>query len=536
MLPSADSSLPAVRSPLPVPEVPSVHRSPGRDRSERLDRAVRARLERRAGSLLRSIRGGELYRRFGFPRLGDYVVQRHGLSLRDAQEMMRVDEALEALPVAAAAFATGGITAGHVRHLTRVATRENEGFLVALACRTTVKEFALAVASRGRSPGVSGAKRDPGEEEDRVRHEIAVPAWVAGWWRETAVLIRRLAGSAMPAGEAFGLFVAEMASIAPVDEDASDRRDRAVDEGGLPEPAFRSGGRPDEDSPATVCAYAVAAEPRDELPRSAPGADPSGRATRDARAIDGDLRAALTERQRADASLADHLRRLGRTRGYLGEGFRSLEAYASETFGLPPRSLHRLLALARASEALPALREAFVEGRITARQAVLLGRVASPRSLDAWMRRGERATLRRLEDEVEYWLHLQRTRPAVWEKLCGMPLPAGLSIAPGREPRLPPSARKSQASSGTEPISAAAFVRALEEEEAAIPLPERPCVITLWIEPGVRARWLAVVKGMKAHYGERLTEWQALLPGRGPRHSPMILTSTRLSRRPSNSP
>lgn len=419
-----------------------------------------------------------------------------------------MDEALEALPVASAAFATGGITSGHVRLLTRVATRAQEGFLVALARRMTVKEFARVVASRVERDGAGAAETVAAGEGDRVRHDVAVPAWVAGWWRDTAVLARRLAGSGVSSGEAFGMVVAEIGAGGVGAGGSRFDADQAT--GGCEVPTLRPVDSNDEDGSASVCVPAGAPGCREDLPRSAPGAILPQCTGHDARQVDGKLRGVLTERHGHDLDLADHLSRIGRSRGYFSDGFRSLEAYAADHFGLPARSLYRLLALSRALEGLPAMRGAFLEGRLTARQVVLLASVATPRTIDAWMLRAGESALRRLEDEVECWLHLKLTRPGVWKKLDGLPFPAGLSIAPGRGMRLSSSARSRGADPGAGPVPPATFLRALVDDEAATPLPERRCVISLWLEPGVRARWLGIVAEMKGHYGEGFREWQAL--------------------------
>lgn len=90
-------------------------------------RPARAWVERRAGRLLREIRRHELYRPLGFVRLGDYVHENLGISYRGAQELMRADEALESLPLAAAAFMAGEITSGHIRVVSRVASPDTSG-------------------------------------------------------------------------------------------------------------------------------------------------------------------------------------------------------------------------------------------------------------------------------------------------------------------------------------------------------------------------------------------------------------------------
>ncbi|HXI03412.1 MAG TPA: HNH endonuclease [Candidatus Saccharimonadales bacterium] len=520
------------------------------------------------------MREAQAYVALGFVRLGDYVSERLGVSLRGAQEMMRVDEALEALPVAGAAFEAGAITAGHVRLLTRVATPGDEAWWVALARRMHVKEFARVVAARqrecsagatcagtpgsgdgdvgacvgsavsgtgddnrdaddcagmaGAAAGDAGIDSDTGEPDERIRHDVVAPAWMASWWRDTAAIVRRLAGSAMPAGEAFGLVVAEVAaglvgSGGDAGKDAllKSSGDEAQADASCELPPCASSPSPSLVGDATVRFPENVDTGPSGLPPSAPSpathVDTPSR-TVDARELDRELRALLSERRRQDALLADHLRRVGVDRGYRIEGFPSLEAYAAETFSLPARSLYRLLALGRSFERVPSLRRTFLTGRLTARQVVLVGRVATRVTFDAWIRRAEAVSLRRLEDEIDLWEHLKVTRPSVWERLDGFPLPEDLSLAPGCPPRLPASAlasndtdrRDEEESRGAGRISASAFLQALEADEAAEPLPGKMSVIKLWLEPGVRDQWLAMVDDLRFRCVERLEEWEAL--------------------------
>jgi hypothetical protein len=213
-------------------------------------------------------------------------------------------------------------------------------------------------------------------------------------------------------------------------------------------------------------------------------------------------------------------------RGYRDHGYASLEAYAMDRLGLSHGALYNLLALGRRLDALPPLRAAFLEGRLTARQASLLGNVATVVSVDAWIRRAERVTLRRLEDEVEDVQHLREARPEVWWLLDGGPLPEGIVLAPGRAPRLRMEAPPGTGGDGVqasapvpeEPagsrkaaaVSAEAFLEALAQDEQVTPLPDRMCVIRLYLEPEVERKWEPVLAHLRATVREDLKEWEAL--------------------------
>jgi hypothetical protein len=108
--------------------------------------------------------------------------------------------------------------------------------------------------------------------------------------------------------------------------------------------------------------------------------------------------------------------------------------------------MYYLLALDRTLRRLPDLRRAFVSRRLTLQQALLVGRVAERATTSEWVRRAERITLRRLDDEVTYWELLRSERPEVWELLRGGPLPEGIVLVPGKSPRLRASAQRPEVS------------------------------------------------------------------------------------------
>ncbi len=511
---------------------PAFDRSAGAMAPSRL-----ASIDRRAGRLLRALRDRDLLRRPGDVRLGDYVIERLGVSYRTAQEWIRIDEALERLPLVSAALDSGEIGSAKVRLLARVATEEDEARWVDLAKRVDVRGLARAVAERqcaGRSDGMEaragdeveglsggeragdevtpnesderdkGASPRPGatvggptqsgiidiagldEEEEEVKLsplEMSVPAWLAASWREAVVFARQLAGAAMSRGECFEMVVAELlASLEPETETASKGGGRAV--GGvaqestdLPTSAHdrqevEGAGRPlsvdghrrsDLDSqpagtPGSADDPAAPGTHDAELPRSSPdsprttvgsreplgaGSAPAPAGTRaEARAIDKELRELMAARQRREWALAERLRGAAMLRSYRLDGLASLEAYARERLGLSPRATYRLLALHRTLERLPRLRRSFLSGRVTLRQALVIGSVATVVTERAWVARARSVTLRRLEDEVCFWKHLKEVRPSVWELLEEYPLPAGIVLVPGRPARLSTSSRQ----------------------------------------------------------------------------------------------
>ena len=335
-------------------------------------------LERRLGAALIRLHTGRHYRSLGFVRLADYVAERLGVSHRTAQEWMRVEDALATLPAMAAAFESGEITSGHVRILARVATRETETFWIALARRSAVRQLAGAVAIAAGEESDSTTASAPGEAGS-PRLEIDAPAWVAAVWRDTVSIARKLLNFEATAGECLEMVLAEFGSGAGVEWTG----DAASIEGAL-------------DAVRDLHASA-------SRERSIESALPN-----DARALDCELRRLVCERQRREAALAAHLRQVGRERGYRREGFASLEAHARERCGLSPRRLYYLLALGRTLDELPGVRTAFLAGRLTMKQALLIGAVAARRTEAAWIARAEGGGL------LPGCMRLRRARPSGW--------------------------------------------------------------------------------------------------------------------------
>jgi hypothetical protein len=564
--------------------------SPRREATNELRRRIpRIVSERRAGGLLRLLRDSNGYRSLGFACLAEYVTERLGVGVRTAQEMMRVDAALESLPLMAAAAESGEIGSGHFRLLTRVARQDTEAFWLSIARGTTARELTrLVTAASDRvavgcrteddladGPGspANGAVGDPtslpdsggsnadtwlgglrggqpdspdGDPQPEPRQErlsITAPAWVVTLWRDTLPIVRRLAGSDLAPGACLEIALAELSSDVGTPQETSVYYPDDIPSTLTVPPAasndtIATHATPEspacliaaQESTTTSSGPATAVDGRTERNvRSQSDDDATYRATArpsvPAEEADAELKHLLRDYQRRQADLAEHFRLVALDRGYRDEGFSSLEEYALDRFGLPPRTFYRLLALDRAFRYVPALRREFLSARLTGRQAVLLGSVATSLTVEMWVQRARSVTLRRLEDEINFWTHLKKTRPDVWALLDGGPLPEGIDLAPGQPPRLPmsalrnaepgrepggPSSARPAPTSGRPGISAAAFLRALEIDEAATPLPHRMGEIRLLVEPHVSEMWRETVRKMRSAVRESLEEWEAL--------------------------
>src|SRR2546427_11229119 len=117
--------------------------------------ALRRALARVAGRMVATC-GWE---RLGSARLGDYAVERAGISARELRDLAAVDRALASLPALDAAFCAGEIGWTQLRLLCRVATADDEKEWLALAGRVTAR----APPRRGRAGG-RGARAPPSVE------------------------------------------------------------------------------------------------------------------------------------------------------------------------------------------------------------------------------------------------------------------------------------------------------------------------------------------------------------------------------------
>jgi hypothetical protein len=110
---------------------------------------------------------------WGLDNCAEWLAWRCDLSMATAREKVRVAHALKHLPVISRAFANGELSYAKVRAMTRVATRDNEGGLLAFVLRHT----AVTVAERcrelrcGRETSIGMAERAWANRSLRIRRD-----------------------------------------------------------------------------------------------------------------------------------------------------------------------------------------------------------------------------------------------------------------------------------------------------------------------------------------------------------------------------
>jgi hypothetical protein len=111
---------------------------------------------------------------WGLDNCAEWLAWRCDLSMTTAREKVRVAHELKHLPLMARAFSAGELSYAKVRAMTRVATRDNEGDLLAFALRHT----AVTVAERcrelrcGQESSIGTAERAWASRSLRIRRDV----------------------------------------------------------------------------------------------------------------------------------------------------------------------------------------------------------------------------------------------------------------------------------------------------------------------------------------------------------------------------
>jgi hypothetical protein len=203
-------------------------------------------IERRLGPGLLALSARRLYRRLGFVRLGDYLTERLGISLRRCQSIVRLERALRDLPAVAAAFDAGALPPSKVRIVASVATLETQDLWLARAQRLTVRDLEASArdatgsmlpdAAPDAATHTTPAAQDTAtaapsaadiarpehdaaaldqEDEPGVLISFAAPGRAFALWQWAIEFVRRVAGRQEPAWRCAEYLAAEFLSGCP---------------------------------------------------------------------------------------------------------------------------------------------------------------------------------------------------------------------------------------------------------------------------------------------------------------------------------
>jgi hypothetical protein len=367
------------------------------------DAFVRARgpLRRVLAALAERFVAARGWEPLGFARLGDWARERVGLSARQLQDLARTGALLERLPLTEAALVSGALPWSKVRLVGRVATPADEAAWLARARAVSVRALEHEVRAVDRA-ALDVTDEDGTPREERAGIRIRCTAEVHAKWSSARQLARRVAGEALPVWEAMEAVAAEVLSAFPLEVDPGIVG--AIAPGEPLRVVAAAPAEPSQAAWATVCAAHALA---DACPTLLPAVLPrflaplvDGLDEADAAELDARLRAAVAMEQRLEAALGAHLL-----------GVANVERHAREHLGISPRKARGILRLARAARRFPQLAEAWRSGRLSwaKAQTLLTALETAPERAAEWLALAERATLRRLEDDLDRQLCAQPT-------------------------------------------------------------------------------------------------------------------------------
>ena len=120
----------------------------------------------------------------------------------------------------------------------------------------------------------------------------------------------------------------------------------------------------------------------------------------DAIALDQHIRDVCAELAARDLLVGALAEQLWRSDGWRRLGYASEKQYACERLGMCLSSIKAKRALARETQRMPQVGEAIAERRIGFESAVLVTRIATEQTVDAWLERAAERTVKLLREEV----------------------------------------------------------------------------------------------------------------------------------------
>jgi hypothetical protein len=340
------------------------------------------------GEGLAALATGERVIRLGFSGIGDYARERLGIAGRTAQKMAQLARGLKECPALREAVRVGEVTARKAEVVLQVAHGEHEAAWVARARAGTVR--ALLAAVRAAAGGQHAA---PEQEEPWDRICLPLPDNVRPVFDEAIALGGNALGATAPTWQRLEVVLQEFLGAHASDEDPASR---------------------DEILSAPVEEWL---EPVKEwleqqteqwsfLERPASIAAPPGNAAveEDPRLLDAELQRLAGMRDRWN-EVFGHLAMLFRMLGLWRDAqFASFGHYCGERLGMAERTVEQRIWLERRLHALPALRAAMRERRVSYEKARLVASHANDRNLEELIAAAEAMTciaLRRKLDADE---------------------------------------------------------------------------------------------------------------------------------------
>jgi hypothetical protein len=348
----------------------------------------------RIGEALEAMHTRSLHHELGFSSLQAYVMERCSQPGRWGEESRRLSRKLSGLPVLRAALVSGTLGWSMVELLARYATPEAESGMVAEACGTTFRRMRASL--RAAQPDKSVA-----EGEERATITISMSDSDAWLFEHTRVLFNRVQPGVNADQVVHWLAVEAMTSLVELVPSGEMVEYRArADELREKSAAWRAERR----------AWCEEAETRVEggLDLAVPDALDIERewelAIEDgpnARALDAHIRDVCQELAARDLLFGALAERFWRSDGWRRLGYASERQYVSERLGVSISSIKGKRALARHSMRMPSVAAAIERREIGFEAALLVLRVATEHTVDAWLARAAERTVKHLRQEVD---------------------------------------------------------------------------------------------------------------------------------------
>ncbi len=368
------------------------------------------------------------YLDLGFPTLGAYSLERLGRRARWAEDTERTAGRLADLPLTRQAVATGDLSWSMGDLLSRYATPQTEAALVDDAKRLTFRAMrtqlaeAKAAEAKAAEDGHAedghaevkplGTSEDQDDEPKRRSLCLTVETDVALAFEMTRTWVKAHSGSVSADAFVEALLAEAITTLQARHPDLALPYELSDDERELAD-AWR-------EQVATWSREAeLECEPRipghggedayDEgfLARLVDAIEVAVAGTqtldppRDPHALDTHLRDIARQLNRRDTALGELALEFWEADGWRHLGYATVGQYVRERLGLSRASLDARMTLARRARRLPQVVAALDAGVIGNQSAMLVARIAQPRTVQAWLTRATRRTVKHLREEVE---------------------------------------------------------------------------------------------------------------------------------------
>jgi hypothetical protein len=357
-------------------------------------------LEVAIGEALDALSIGDRTLQLGCSGITDYARERLGIAEGKARDMARLARDLRARPLLRAAVRSGVVSVSKAQAIMPVAHGDAEAAWVERAHGDTVRALRAAVRAAGK---------DSAQDDERwERVCVALAPEARAKVDEAMALAGKLLGHAAPKWQRLEAICDEYLGAHPVDvrDDETSSLHDAVEDW---LEAAREGLEHDMsrwDFLEVIDPVAVPTEPSgDDAPTGAAFAltlsEDGAVAVSEARRLDARLRELARMREGWD-ELVGHLGLLVLNTGVWRDmGFSDFGHYCAERLGMSARAVEQRVALERRLYALPFLRTALREGRVSYEKARLVAKHADDGTVEAFIARAEASTCIALRRELE---------------------------------------------------------------------------------------------------------------------------------------